>query len=101
MTIEDLSQTELQEKIEEAEEFLVELYAPWCSPCKQLIHWVENNLDNLSVPVYKANIEKIPEIVGTLNIRSVPTVLYVVDGQIKDIQVAQKGKELIEKFLKG
>jgi putative thioredoxin len=65
---------------------LVDFWAPWCSPCKQLTPILEKAVKAAGgkVKLVKLNIDDYPEIPGRLGIRSIPTVFAFQRGQPVD-----------------
>ena len=65
---------------------LVDFWAPWCDPCKQLAPVLEKAVKaaNGKVKLVKMNIDEHPQIPGQLGIQSIPAVIAFQRGQPVD-----------------
>ena len=65
---------------------LVDFWAPWCGPCKQLAPALEKAVSEAGgrVKLVKMNIDEHPSIAGQLGIQSIPAVIAFRDGQPVD-----------------
>jgi putative thioredoxin len=65
---------------------LVDFWAEWCGPCKQLTPVLENAVKSAKgkVKLVKMDIDKHPSIPGQMGIQSIPAVIAFVNGQPAD-----------------
>ena len=65
---------------------LVDFWAPWCGPCKQLTPLLEKAVRAAKgkVKLVKMNIDEHPAIPGQMGIQSIPAVIAFVDGRPAD-----------------
>ena len=66
---------------------LVDFYADWCGPCKQIAPILEQlSAENGGVKIVKINIDASPELAAKFSVRSIPNLLLFRDGDV----IAQK-----------
>jgi len=84
-----------------AQPVLVDFWAPWCGPCKQLTPVIERAVREArgKVLLRKMNIDDHPAIPGQLGIRSIPAVVVFKDGQPVDGFVGALPESQIKAFL--
>jgi putative thioredoxin len=65
---------------------LVDFWAPWCGPCKQLAPVLEKVVQQAGgkVKLVKMNTDEHPAVAGQLGLKSLPSVIAFVDGQPVD-----------------
>lgn len=77
---------------------LVDFYADWCGPCKMMGPVVEEfaNAYDGKVKVGKLNVDEQQEIAMKYGVMSIPTFLFVKDGEVKDTAVGAMDKNTLK-----
>lgn len=68
---------------------LVDFWAEWCGPCRMVGPVVEelaNDYEGKAV-VGKVNVDQNPEVAAKYGIRSIPTILFIKNGEVVDKSV--------------
>lgn len=80
---------------------LVDFWAPWCGPCKQLAPALEKVVQAAGgrVKLVKMNIDDHPSIAGQLGIQSIPAVIAFKDGQPVDGFMGSVPESQIREFV--
>ena len=103
MAIIDVNMDNFEEEVLKSDvPVLVDLWAPWCAPCKAIGTTV-SEIDkeyNGKLKVVKLNIDQSPKLATKYNIMSIPTLLIFKDGQVDGQIIGLVGKDKIESKFK-
>src|SRR5258705_12035127 len=80
---------------------LVDFWAPWCGPCKQLTPILEKVVRSYKgkVRMVKVNIDENPAIAGQLRVQSIPTVYAFRDGRPLDGFMGAQPESAVKAFV--
>ncbi len=73
---------------------VLDLWAPWCGPCRSLTPVLEKLAAEYegTVKVGKINIDNEPELAQAFRVQSIPMVIVLDKGSVKDQQVGFRGE---------
>ena len=99
ITLENFQQVILEGSMQHP--VLVDFWADWCAPCKQLLPILTKLADEYQGQfiLAKVNIEEQQELAAQFQVRSVPTVMLVSQGQLVDQFNGAKPESEIRAFL--
>ncbi|HOO80929.1 MAG TPA: thioredoxin [Alphaproteobacteria bacterium] len=82
---------------------IVDFWAEWCGPCKQLSPVIDELAEDLggAVKVVKVNIDEAPEAPTKYGVRGVPTLMIFKEGQVVDTRVGGMPKSQLQEWIEG
>jgi thioredoxin 1 len=77
---------------------MVDFWAEWCGPCRAIGPVLEDLARSSSgtVTLAKVNVDENPGLAARYGIRSIPTILFVKDGKVRDQVVGAVPKSQIQ-----
>jgi len=90
-----------QEVLNSTEPVLVDFWAEWCGPCRQMSPTIDLIAQEYSgrVKVGKLNVDHNGQTAMRYNIRGIPTLLLFKGGKVVDQRVGAMGKSEVQKML--
>ena len=100
----ELTDQSFQELINSSDKpVLVDFWAPWCGPCKQLTPIIESVAEEMKgkVVVAKINIDDHPDAAAKYNVRGIPTLIVFKDGKVADTKVGALPKAALIEWIES
>jgi len=104
MSISHVTDTSFETDVLKAEgPVLVDFWAEWCGPCKQIAPALEELAKDYDgrVRVVKVNIDENPHTPSKYNVRGIPTIIIFKDGEVSAMKVGALPKSKLYEWVDG
>jgi thioredoxin 1 len=80
---------------------VVDFWAEWCGPCRQIAPALEEIAGSLGgkVKIVKLNVDENPQTAAKYGIQSIPTLMIFKDGQMASRQIGAAPKQKLEHWI--
>jgi len=82
---------------------LVDFWAAWCGPCRMIAPAIEELAEDFKdrAIVGKLNVDENPQVSAQFGVRSIPTLLFIKNGEVVDKQVGVAPKSVLAQKLEA
>lgn len=101
MTKETTDKTFSSEVLNAKTPVLVDFWAPWCGPCRQLSPTIDEIAKDFAgkIEVYKCNVDDNPETPSQFGVRGIPSLMIFKDGKLVDSKVGASPKASLVEWI--
>ncbi|MCP4003546.1 MAG: thioredoxin [bacterium] len=87
-----------QEVLKSQTPVLVDFWAEWCAPCRQLAPVIKELAEEYGdrLRVTKVDVDSNPKTASNLQVRSMPTILFIKDGTVASALIGRQPKDKLK-----
>jgi len=95
----EVTDVNISKVLEEKELTVLDFWAEWCGPCKMLgpvIDSLSLDEENKDITIGKVNVDHNNISANKYEVRSIPTILFLKNGEVVDKMVGYKSKQELQ-----
>ena len=81
-----MSENEIPKDLLDTQITILDFYAEWCGPCRSLTPTINELIteyaNDKNVKILKINVDEQPAIANKFNVRGIPNVVFIKDGEL-------------------
>ncbi|MDO4780361.1 MAG: thioredoxin [Bacteroides sp.] len=99
----EITNANFKEVLESGKPLVIDFWAPWCGPCKQLIPVIEELAEEFKdqAIIAKCNVDESDDVAAQFSVRNIPTVVFLKNGELVDKQVGVAAKSVFVEKIKN
>jgi thioredoxin 1 len=101
--VREINDSDFKAVIAEGKPVVIDLWAPWCGPCRMMGPVVDELAEEFAgkVVVCKMNVDDNEEVPALFNVMNIPTLLFFNNGQLVNRHVGAARKADLQPLFEG
>ncbi|MBM6881623.1 thioredoxin [Bacteroides caecigallinarum] len=99
----NITDQNFEEIMAEGKPVVLDFWATWCGPCKQIAPYIEELAEEYkdTVNIGKCDVDENSDLPAQFGVRNIPTVLFIKNGEVVEKQVGATTKQALAEKLKS